>query len=281
MEGCRFENQMDDGLNVHGFYAVVRGRPGARRLLLDWGHPMQRGVQLAREGDVLALMQANALRPAWQGRVRSVAEDKAGRMVVELETPPPLPEEGRWVAENLALSPEVTVKRCVFRGNRARGMLLTCRSALVEDCLFEVPGAAVYLEGEAEYWYESGATRELVFKNNRFVNCSYIPAWGAVSSSLASEGGAFRRLVLPPPHRAGGKFLFLFRRTDFAAPPDAGDLYDGQPISRHARLPAPEGNALRRRGLRLSAGIPRLPDAGEGRKHKRGEDAGARVPRVR
>ncbi|MFQ7726745.1 MAG: hypothetical protein ACLRI7_10260 [Ruthenibacterium lactatiformans] len=26
--------------------------------LLDWGHPMQRGVQLAREGDVLALMQA-------------------------------------------------------------------------------------------------------------------------------------------------------------------------------------------------------------------------------
>ncbi|MFQ7726744.1 MAG: hypothetical protein ACLRI7_10255 [Ruthenibacterium lactatiformans] len=30
-----------------------------------------------------------------------------------------------------------------FRGNRARGMLLTCRSALVEDCLFEVPGAAV------------------------------------------------------------------------------------------------------------------------------------------
>lgn len=50
LEGCRFENQLDDGLNVHGFYAVVRGRPGARRLLLDWGHPMQRGVQLAREG---------------------------------------------------------------------------------------------------------------------------------------------------------------------------------------------------------------------------------------
>ena len=95
------------------------------------------------------------------------------------------------------------------------------------------------------------------------------------------EGGAFRRLVLPPPHRAGGKFLFLFRRTDFAASPDGGDLYDGQPISRHARLPAPEGNALRRRGLWLSAGIPRLPDAGEERKHKRGGDAGARVPRVR
>lgn len=152
---------------MHGFYAVVRGRPGARRLLLDWGHPMQRGRAAGTEGDVLALMQANVLRPAWQGKVRSVAEDKAGRMVVELETPPAAAGGGPLVAENLTLSPEVTVKRCVFRGNRARGMLLTCRSALVEDCLFEVPGAAVYLEGEAEYWYDPGATRELVFKNNR------------------------------------------------------------------------------------------------------------------
>ena len=94
------------------------------------------------------------------------------------------------------------MKRCVFRGNRARGMLLTCRSALVEDCLFEVPGAAVYLEGEAEYWYESGATRELVFKNNRFVNCSYIPAWGAapiVACPKAAHSGDWffhRRVTL-------------------------------------------------------------------------------------
>lgn len=188
-------------------------------------------------------MQANVLRPAWQGKVRSVAEDKAGRMVVELETPPPLPEEGRWVAENLTLSPEVTVKRCVFRGNRARGMLLTCRSALVEDCLFEVPGAAVYLEGEAEYWYESGATRELVFKNNRFVNCSYIPAWGAAPivacPKAAHSGGWFfhRRIALE-------EIPFSVSTNGFCSFARRGDLYDGQPISRHARLPAPEGNAL-------------------------------------
>ena len=77
-----------------------------------------------------------------------------------------------------------------------------CRRALAEDCLFEVPGAAVYLEGEAEYWYESGATRELVFKNNRFVNCSYIPAWGAAPivacPKAAHSGGWFfhRRIAL-------------------------------------------------------------------------------------
>lgn len=34
LEGCRFENQMDDGLNVHGFYAVVRG--GRARAVCCW-----------------------------------------------------------------------------------------------------------------------------------------------------------------------------------------------------------------------------------------------------
>ena len=66
---------------------------------------MQRGVQLAQGEDVLALMQANVLRPAWQGKVRSVAEDKAGRMVVELKRRRRCRRRGRWVAENLTLSP--------------------------------------------------------------------------------------------------------------------------------------------------------------------------------
>ncbi len=89
--------------------------PGARRLLLDWGHPCSAACNWAG-GDVLALMQANGAAPGMAGRVRSVAEDKAGRMVVELKRRRRCRRRGRWVAENLTLSLEVTVKRCVFRG---------------------------------------------------------------------------------------------------------------------------------------------------------------------
>ncbi len=44
--------------------------------------------------------------------------------------------------------------------------------------MFETAGAAVYLEGEACSWYESGAAGSVVLKANRFLNCAYIPAWG-------------------------------------------------------------------------------------------------------
>ncbi len=66
------------------------------------------------------------------------------------------------------------------------------------------------------------------------------------------------------------KFLFLFLTNGFCSFARQGDLYDGQPISRHARLP--------RKGTRYD-----VADCGclrefhafrtqEGRKHKRGKD---------
>lgn len=196
LQDCRFENQMDDGVNIHGFYAVVCKSPDEHRLQLGWGHVMQRGVCLAKAGDELALMKADELQPFWKGRIQRIRTDEEGKMEVEMTEPlPSLPEE-RLVAENLTDSPEALVENCIFRGNRARGVLLTCRNALVRHCVFETPGAAVYLEGEAKYWYESGAVRELILRNNRFVNCSYIPEWGGAP------------IVACPKVKGGGKCFF-------------------------------------------------------------------------
>ncbi len=202
LQDCRFESQMDDGVNVHGLYAVVCGRTDDYRLQLDWGHVMQRGVCLAKAGDELALMRADELRPFWRGKLKGIRTDQEGKMEAETEDVLPVLPQGRLVAENLTRSPAVFVENCVFRRNRARGVLLTCKNALVENCLFETSGAAVYLEGEAEYWYESGAVRELIFRKNRFVDCSYVPEWGgapivACPKVTCGEGSFFHgRVVL-------------------------------------------------------------------------------------
>ena len=132
---------------------------------------------MARPGDKIAIMDARNLRPVWEGCLESIMMQEDGAVAVfDRELPKPLPKNP--VMENLTLSPSVIIRKCQFRKNRARGILLTCRQALVEDCLFETAGAAVYLEGEACAWYESGATASIVLKSNRFLNCSYIPAWG-------------------------------------------------------------------------------------------------------
>ncbi|MDE6203369.1 MAG: hypothetical protein K2G19_07820, partial [Lachnospiraceae bacterium] len=136
-----------------------------------------KGVRMARPGDDLGLMEALILRPVWKGCVESIVmQDEGALAVLDRELPNPLPENP--VMENLSLCPSVIIRKCEFRKNRARGILLTCKKALVEDCLFETAGAAVYLEGEACSWYESGATDAIILKSNHFLNCSYIPAWG-------------------------------------------------------------------------------------------------------
>lgn len=177
LEGCRFEKQLDDGVNVHGIYSPIKERVDDNKLLLGWGHPEQRGVKTARVGDEAAIMDAESLQPIWKGCFESISmQGNTVLAVFDRKLPECLPENP--VMENLTLSPNVVIKKCEFRKNRARGVLLTCKKALVEDCVFETAGAALYLEGEACSWYESGASSCVILKNNRFYNCAYIPAWG-------------------------------------------------------------------------------------------------------
>ena len=177
LERCRFEKQMDDGVNVHGFYSPVKTQIDNNKLLLGWGHPEQNGVKMARPGDEAAILDARYLKPVWKGHFESISvRDNAVLAVFDRELPQCMPQNP--VVENLTLSPDVIIRKCEFRKNRARGILLTCKKALVEDCVFETAGAAVYLEGEACSWYESGAAGSVVLKANRFMNCAYIPAWG-------------------------------------------------------------------------------------------------------
>lgn len=177
LEDCRFEKQMDDGVNVHGFYSPVKKRIDDNKLLLGWGNPDQRGVKMARPGDEAAMMDARNLETVWKGCFESISvRENEALAVFDRKLPECLPEKP--VMENLTLSPDVIIRKCEFRKNRARGVLLTCKNALVENCVFETAGAAVYLEGEACFWYESGAVHSIFLRANRFLNCAYIPAWG-------------------------------------------------------------------------------------------------------
>ena len=51
----------------------------------------------------------------------------------------------------------------VLRRHRARGILVTTpESAVIEKNLFSTAGTAILIEGDTDYWFESGAIRDLV-----------------------------------------------------------------------------------------------------------------------
>jgi hypothetical protein len=82
--------------------------------------------------------------------------------------------------------PDVLIKNCIMRRNRARGLLLGSRGKIViEDNYFHIAGSAILFEGDGTYWYEQSGVRDVTIRNNIFENCNY-GVWGNACISVGS-----------------------------------------------------------------------------------------------
>ncbi|MCL2624757.1 MAG: hypothetical protein FWD31_13930, partial [Planctomycetaceae bacterium] len=85
--------------------------------------------------------------------------------------------------ENKTWNAELEIRDCkILKKHRARGLLIsTPLRAVVENNYFRTAGAAILVEGDVNYWYESGAVSDLVIRNNIFEDCfssGYAGDWG-------------------------------------------------------------------------------------------------------
>ena len=69
-----------------------------------------------------------------------------------------------------------------------RGLLLGARNRMVsEDNYFHIAGAAILIEGDANYWYEQSGVRDVVIRRNLFENGNYgSPGWGSACIAVGS-----------------------------------------------------------------------------------------------
>src|SRR5690554_6163640 len=76
------------------------------------------------------------------------------------------------MSENITWTPEVIFSNNTIRNNRGRGSLFsTPKRVFCEGNLFDhTHGAAILLCGDSNGWYETGACRDVIIRNNRFVN---------------------------------------------------------------------------------------------------------------
>jgi hypothetical protein len=92
----------------------------------------------------------------------------------------PLPNniEANDTIENKTWNAELIIRNCNFKANRARGPLIStpCK-ALVENNVFNIPGCGILIEGDSNYWFESGAVEDVTIRNNTFLECTF-GNWG-------------------------------------------------------------------------------------------------------
>ena len=179
VQHCRFENMMDDALNVHGVYLKVTAREGKHTLVGRFMHEQAFGYTWATPGDSVRLVTSRDIQ-GLEGtfHVRSISpadgEQLKGarelRITFDEELPADYTPERQISMENLTRTPSVNFSHNLVRHNRARGILInTPRPVLIEDNTFDhVSGSAILFSTDNNMWYESGQTREVTIRRNLF-----------------------------------------------------------------------------------------------------------------
>ena len=187
MRECVFENQVDDATNIHGLYVRIEKLLSPDRLEVKLVHPQQFGVDFIKPGSRLEVVDGVSLNTRGETVVKSVERLNKEFSIVTLGSPlPDSTKIGDAVASLDANTAEVLIEKCLFRGNRARGILLGSRGKIsVVGNTFHTPGSAILFEGDARYWFEQAGVRDIVIRDNTFDNCNY-GVWGRACIAVGS-----------------------------------------------------------------------------------------------
>lgn len=176
-----YEGMMDDAINVHGTYLKVVGRMDNHTLVGRYMHDQSWGFEWGHAGDDVQFIRTNTMELIGSAnRIASIrAYDKedmegAREFLIAFENPVEtgIDEKGSYGIENLTWSPEVIFSGNLIRNNRARGALFsTPRPTVVENNTFDhTSGTAILLCGDCNGWFETGACRNVMIRNNHFIN---------------------------------------------------------------------------------------------------------------
>ena len=159
----------------------------------------------------------------------------------------PLPDDVKEgdAVENMSWIPDLVIRNCTVRGNRARGFLITTSGkVLVEGNYMRTPGAAIKISGDARSWFESGAVRDVTIRGNTFEDCNgAYPQWGKAAIDIDPEiknpaqyGDAYHRNI-----RIEDNFFRTFHGGIVKGHSVDGFIFRGNTIERTFTYPRSEG----------------------------------------
>ena len=189
MIDCKFCNQKDDATNVHGLYMAIDEFLSPEKVVLKWRNSGQHGVDFIEPGMKVEIVNQKTTDTYCYAQVKAVEKLNDVATVVTFTEALPEGVERNMVVAADEEYPEVLIKGCYMSGNRARGLLIGSRAQMIiEDNYFHIPGAAILLEGDGNFWFEQAGVRDVIIRNNVFENCNYgYTTWGAACIAVGTR----------------------------------------------------------------------------------------------
>ncbi len=178
VENCRARGAQDDYINVHGTHLRIVEKNG-NKLTVRFMHAESWGFQAFEVGDELEFIKWNNLQPFGNVKVTAFEKISDTDIIITVEGDIPDLELEKDVVENATWTPNLYVRNCDFGPTAGRGILCTTRGeVIIENNRFRnLWGPALLLEDDCNFWFESGYTKEIIFRNNHVIGCDFGNTW--------------------------------------------------------------------------------------------------------
>jgi hypothetical protein len=205
---CAHTGAMDDFINVHGRYMLIDSVPDHYSVISRRGS--------GNPGEEIWFVNAEDCQRSEPRTIKSVeyidlppgtrqgrgTSRRRGASKITFTTPLPGGVQAGIYMENKTWTPSVEIRNCeILKKNRARGILVTTpHKVIIENNYFRTAGTAILIEGDMDYWFESGAHKDLTIANNVFENCL---TSGCITGDRWEWGEAV--ITITPSHRPGNE----------------------------------------------------------------------------
>lgn len=195
---CKHQGQGDDFINVRGANSMI-SEINDEYTLTTGG----RNSSTCAAGDEIWFIDKSTSQRGEVRLIKSVERvngpqrGSQGSKVTFTQPIPSSVKAGDFI-ENKTWNPRVEIRNCVIgKKNRARGILVTTpEKVVIENNLFRTAGTAILIEGDTEYWFESGANNDVTIKNNTFED---VLTSGCATGGRWEWGEAI--ITITPSHR--------------------------------------------------------------------------------
>lgn len=174
LTNCVFEHMLDDGINVHGAYVPVVEYLGDNTFLCEISHFQQWGLIFGEPGDRLAMLSRKTVLPFFETEVTAIRILNEKRFLLTVKAIPAEMPDAPLSFENLTWNADLVMRNNAIRENRARSVLVSTKGRVViEDNYFSSQMHGILIEGDNNFWFESGAVQDVLIRNNTFANIGF------------------------------------------------------------------------------------------------------------
>lgn len=196
LDRCESAYSSDDNLNIHGSFGRVVERVDDRRCYMQGAYAAGDTLEFRDQGSVELLGTAKVVSAAKTPGGPSLAINEKysakGEFLVELDAPLELPALSLVVMDGKRSSGGWIVRNCWFHSNFQRTLINGSPGGLIENTTLQNVGMGICVQFETwGPWMEGPFARDLVIRNNRFLDAP--PDGPAIAVSMHPPGGGSNR----------------------------------------------------------------------------------------